>query len=160
MDPSDPLDAQRIVVEYMTLLERDVAANRHPAPVDSLPYAKSIIEDAIRTSVTTLSASDQLTDELRSYFEAAYILLAEYLDDEVVELMTVYRDSAEQLTAQAPHDRTKTAAWRTIAETSALAGEIARAATGSRRRTSPASSSARSSATTASATRRTSWSGT
>jgi hypothetical protein len=43
--------------------------------------------------------------------------------------MTDYRRSAEQLSAEpaAVRDRTSTVAWRTVAETSALAGEVARA---------------------------------
>ncbi|MGE5246107.1 MAG: hypothetical protein ACM3SQ_17925 [Betaproteobacteria bacterium] len=65
LDPLDPLDAQQIVIEYARLLERDISENRHPARVDSLPYAKPIIKSAIRTSATQLAASGQLSDELR-----------------------------------------------------------------------------------------------
>ncbi len=129
MDPSDPLDAQQIVVEYARVLERDIDEQRHPARIDSLPFSKPVIQEAIRTSVTHLLFSGQLTAELRDYFETAYTSLAEYLDPELVALMTEYRRSAEQLSAEpaAVRDRTSTAAWRTVAETSALAGEVARA---------------------------------
>lgn len=130
MNPADPLDAQQIVVEYARVLERDIDEQRHPARIDSLPFSKPVIQTAIRTSVTHLLFSGQLTADLRDYFETAYISLAEYLDPELVTLMNEYRRSAEQLTTEsvAVRDRTTTAAWRTIAETSALAGEVARAA--------------------------------
>ena len=131
MDPLDPLDAQQIVVEYAQMLERDVTENRHPGRVESLPYAKPVIKSAICTSARTLAASGHLTDELREYLETAYTLLAEYLDAELVDLMAEYRQSAEQLTAESPAAREKinTAAWRTLAESSSLAGEVARAVT-------------------------------
>lgn len=129
MDPADPLDAQQIVVQYARVLERDIDEQRHPARIDSLPFSKPVIQEAIRTSVTHLLFSGQLTTELRDYFETAYTSLAEYLDPELVALMTEYRRSAEQLSVEpgAVRDRTSTVAWRTIAETSALAGEVARA---------------------------------
>src|SRR5262249_1982996 len=116
---------------YARMLERDITENRHPAKVDSLPYAKPVIKTAIRTSVETLAASGQLTDELREYFETAYTFLAEYFEGELVELLTAYRRAGEELTAepQSGRDRTQTCAWRTIAESGSLAGEVARAAT-------------------------------
>jgi hypothetical protein len=131
MDPLDPLVARQVVIEYARLLERDVNENRHPARVDTLPYAKVVIKSAIRTAAKNLASSGQLTDELREYLENAYTLLAEYLDGELVELMTEYRRSAEQLTAESPfaRERTQTAAWRTLAESGALAGDVARAVT-------------------------------
>jgi len=131
MDPLDPLDAQQMVIEYARMLERDVTENRHPARVDGLPYAKPVIKSAIRTSARALAATGQLTDELREYLETAYTLLAEYVDAELVDLMTLYRESADALAEQSPVARakTQTAAWRTLAESSSLAGEVARAVT-------------------------------
>ncbi len=131
MDPLDPLDAQQVVIEYARTLERDVTESRHPARLDSLPYAKPVIKSAICTSAKNLAVSGQLTDELRDYLETAYTLLAEYLDGELVDLMSEYRQSAEQLAVESssPRDKTQTAAWRTLAESSALAGEVARAVT-------------------------------
>jgi hypothetical protein len=129
MDPLDPLDAQQVVIEYARLLERDLNEDRHPARVDSLPHAKPVIKTAICTSVKTLARTGRLTEEMRDYFESAYTLLAEYLESELVDLMTEYRESAEQLAAQtlSARDRTSTPAWRTLAHSSALAGEVARA---------------------------------
>jgi hypothetical protein len=131
MDPFDPLDAQQVVIEYARLLERDITEARHPARLDSLPYAKPIIKAAIRTSVTQLALSGQLTEELRGYFETAYTSLAEYLEAELVELMAEYRRCAEQLTAEpvSAKERTSTPAWRTLVDSGALAGEVARATT-------------------------------
>jgi hypothetical protein len=131
MDPFDPPDAQLIVIEYIRTLERDINENRHPARVDSLPYAKPIIKDAIRTSARHLVAIGQMTDEIRAYLETAYTMLAEYLDPELVQLMTQYRQSAQDLEHHtgAGGARTQTAAWRTLVDSSALAGEVARATT-------------------------------
>jgi hypothetical protein len=131
MDPLDPLDAQQVVIEYARMLERDVNENRHPARVDTLPYAKPIIKSAIRTSARQLAFQGQLTDELREYLETAYTLLAEYLEPELVELMSSYRDSAELLAveSQSARDKTQTAAWRVLSDSGSLAAEVARAAT-------------------------------
>ena len=51
MNPADPESAQQIVVEYARKLERDLDENRLPARVDSLPFAKAAIKEAIETSV-------------------------------------------------------------------------------------------------------------
>src|SRR5262245_32771514 len=131
MDPLDPLDARDIVVEYARLLERDISENRHPARVETLPYAKPILKTAIRTAVTQLASAGQLTDEFREYFETAYVALAEYIDAELVDLMTEYRTSAEQLIHEAvgPGEKTQRRAWRTLAQSSKLAGGVARTVT-------------------------------
>ena len=131
MNPDDPLDAQQMVAEYARLLERDIQEERHPARIDSLPYAKPLIKSAIRTSVIRLAATGQLTDELREFLETAYISLAEYLEDELVDLMTQFRQSAEELAAhaQSAREKTATAAWQTLARSGSLAGEVARATT-------------------------------
>ena len=131
MDPLDPLDARQVVVEYARVLERDLNEHRHPARIDSLPYAKAIIKTAIRTSVQAVRASGQLTDDIRDFLETAYVSLAEYVDDELVQLMTQYRTSAAELAAdpRLAREKTTTTAWRTVSESGALAGEVARAIT-------------------------------
>jgi len=122
--------AQQIVVEYVRTLERDLDENRLPARVDSLPFAKAAIKDAIETSVTFLSSTHELTDELRVFFETAYVSLAEYLEPELVALVLEYRRAAEELSASvSTADRTATPAWRTLSESAGLAGQIARATT-------------------------------
>ena len=130
MNPADPESAQQIVVEYARKLERDLDENRLPARVDSLPFAKAAIKEAIETSVTYLSSTETLTDELREYFETAYVSLAEYLEPELVSLVIEYRRAAEELSAGSrTTDRIATPAWRTLTESAGLAGEIARATT-------------------------------
>jgi hypothetical protein len=131
MDPLDAADAQHIVIEYARVFERDVEQNRHPARADSLPFAKAIIQTAIRTSVLHLALSGQLTEDLRAYFETAYTGLAEYLDPEIVTLLNEYRHSAEQLTSVSPvrSEKTNSDAWRSVVDASSLVGEIARATT-------------------------------
>ena len=131
MDPLDAADAQQIVIEYARVFERDLEENRHPARVDSLPFAKPVIQAAIRTSVAHLAVSGQLTEDLRAYLETAYIGLAEYLDPELVALVTEYRHATDELTNVSPATREKTSsgAWRSVADASALVGEIARATT-------------------------------
>ena len=131
MDPLDPADAQQIVIAYARLLERDLTEDRLPARLDSLPYSKPIIKSAIQTFVHALSAQGQLTAEHRDYLESAYSFLAEYVDTELVELVTEYRRSAEQLAAESPlvREKTQTPAWRTLVESGSLAGEMARATT-------------------------------
>jgi hypothetical protein len=129
-DDADLAYAQQVVVEYSRALERDLTENRLPARVDSLPFAKAAIMDAIETSVTYLSSTASLTDELREYFETAYVSLAEYLEPELVALVLEYRRAAEELSAGvSTADRTASAAWRTLNESAGLAGEIARATT-------------------------------
>jgi hypothetical protein len=131
MEQLDPFIAQQIVVEYARLLERDLSESRHPARADTLPHAKPLIQSAIWTSVRCLVESGQLTDDMREYLETAYVSLAEYLDGELVDLMTEYRRSADELAAVAPmaRDKVQTSAWRTLADSGSLAGEVARATT-------------------------------
>lgn len=131
MDPQDPLDAQQVVIEYAQLLERDINEGRHPARSESLPYAKPTIKAAIRTSVRQLARTGQLTEEMRQYLETAYTFLAEYVDDELVDLVTEFRDSAEQLAAgpQSSGEKMKTSASRTVAASGSMAGEVARTTT-------------------------------
>jgi len=128
MDPLDPLDAQQVVVEYARVLERDLSEQRHPSRVDSLPYAKPVIKSAIQTSVASVMQSGQMTDDLRDFLCTAYVSLADYIESELVELMTQFRDSAAELaaTAPSPREKTATAAWQTVASSGALAGEVAR----------------------------------
>ena len=128
MNPADPERAQRIVAEYTRVLERDMNEGTFPAPVDSLPFAKPTIKTAIETSVVLLASSGRLTEELREFLRTAYISLADYVGSDLVRLMREYNQAGEQLVADQRLAREKTggAAWRTLTESSRLAGEIAR----------------------------------
>jgi hypothetical protein len=97
--------------------------------VSALPYSRDIIKQAIRTSARALSASGQLTDELRAFLQGAYVSLADFIDEELVRLMREYNRAASEL-AEAPQasgERVKTPSWQTLQRTGALAGEIAKA---------------------------------
>jgi hypothetical protein len=122
--------AQQVVVEYARTLSRDIGEGRLPQRVDALPFSKPAIRQAIESCVTFLSSTTGLTDEMREFFETAYISLAEYLEAELVSLVHGYRRAAEELSADTTiADRTSTPAWRTLAEGAGLAAEIARATT-------------------------------
>jgi hypothetical protein len=127
MNPADPESAQRIVAEYGALLEQHTVDEVYPAPVRTLPYPKQVIKDAIHTSVRLLTATGQMTEELSAYLEIAYVSLADYVDDDVVRLMTEHRMAAEKLQQQSlvPGERTATAEWHVLARTSGLAGRVA-----------------------------------
>lgn len=129
MNLHDPRVAQQIVSEYATVLEGRTPESGKPVTLSTLPYTKDTIKSAIRTSVTALMASGQMTDELRDFLEVAYVSLADYLDDELARLMTEYRDAAARLAAESgpARDRQSSQAWQTLQRTSRLAGEIAKA---------------------------------
>ncbi len=130
MTDADLAFAQQVVVEYARVLARDLSEDRLPERVDVLPFSKTAIKDAIETSVTYMSSTTGLTDEMREFFETAYVSLAEYLESELVTLVQDYRRAAEELSAGTTiADRTSTPAWRTLAEGAGLAAEIARATT-------------------------------
>jgi hypothetical protein len=128
MHIDDPAQAQQVVVEYARVLERHIEEQRHPAPIDSLPYAKPVIKAAIRTAAVGLVASHQLTDELREFLETAYVSLADYLEADLVRLLTEYREAAAELAVEGrlASETTTTPAWQRIAGSGAIAGEIAR----------------------------------
>jgi hypothetical protein len=126
MNPNDPESAHRIVAEYARVLEEG-DAQAFPASVRTLPYPKLTIKAAILTCATTLRDTRQLTDEMRDFLEQAYVALADYVDEDLVRVMTEYRESlAAVADVQATRDKLQTPAWQRIAETSRLAGEIAK----------------------------------
>jgi hypothetical protein len=128
VNPADPESAQRIVADYSQVLERDMDGGTFPAPLDSLPYAKATIKAAIETAVLALASTGRLTDELHEFLRTAYVSLADYVGSDLVRLMREYNRAGEQLAADHRLAREKTgdAAWRTLNDSSRLAGEIAR----------------------------------
>lgn len=126
MDPDHPESAHRIVAEYAHVLEQG-DAQTFPTSVRTLPYPKQTIKAAILTCVANLRATDQLTHEMRDFLEQAYAALADYVDEDLVRVMTEYRESlAAVADVRAAHDKLQTPAWQRVAETSRLAGEIAK----------------------------------
>ena len=129
VNPEDPESAQRIVAEYATVLERHLSTGDLPATVESLPYPKQTIKSAIRTSVETIASAGLMTGELREFLETAYVSLADYVGADLVTLMNEYRRAGDDVAADRRLTREKTSgtAWKTLAESGSLAGEIARA---------------------------------
>lgn len=126
MNPEDPESAQAIVAEYVRMLEQqsEVAP---PASLKMLPYPKQTLKVAILTCATRLREMEQLTDELRALLEGAYVSLAEYMDEELVRIVTEYREASAALGLQGQaHDRIKTPEWQRMVDTSRLVGDIAR----------------------------------
>jgi hypothetical protein len=126
MNPEDPESAQRIVAEYLHLLQAD-GGQEFPAPVRMLPYPKQIIKAAILTCAATLRATEQLTEDMRELLEQAYVALADYVEEDVVRVMAEYREALASVAhVQAARDKIQTPGWQRIAQTSRLAGEIAK----------------------------------
>jgi hypothetical protein len=126
MNPDNPESAQRIVAEYAQLLERG-DSDAYPASLRTLPYPKQTIKSAILTCAATLRETQQLTDDMREFLEEAYAALADYVDDDLVRIMAEYREAlAAVADVQAARDKLQTPAWQRIADTSRLAGEIAK----------------------------------
>jgi hypothetical protein len=127
MNPDDPESAQQIVAEYARAQEQH-GDRPYPASIRTLPYPKATLKRAIVTCRMTLERTGQLTDELLEFLETAYVSLADYLDDELVRVMAEYREATASIAAdtRAAREKVHTPAWQRIAETSRIAGDIAR----------------------------------
>jgi hypothetical protein len=129
MEPITSHDAQRIVAAYLKVVDAHAEAEAYPCPVDGLPESKAVIRAAFRTCLEALTASGQLTHELRDYLEIAYVSLADYVDGECVALLREYGRAGEELAAdrRLARDKLGTDAWQRLSEQSPLAGQLARA---------------------------------
>jgi hypothetical protein len=126
MNPDDPESAQRIVAEYARVLELD-DRQTFPASARTLPYPKQAIKAAILTCTATLRETQQLTDDMREFLEEAYAALADYVDEDLVRVMAEYRQALTAVAdVQTARDKMQMPAWQRIADTSRLAGDIAR----------------------------------
>lgn len=72
--PTDPCDAQVILLEYLHVFESRL---QHPERVPPLPYPTQTIESALRTAMRALTATGQMSDDIRSYLEMAHRALTE-----------------------------------------------------------------------------------
>ena len=128
VNPDDPESAQRIVADYAQLLERMLASDRWPAATEELPYPKQTIKAAIRTSVNALASANQLTSDLRTFLEGAYVSLADFVGADIVRFMREYQSAGSALETDRRVTREKVAgaAWQNIAANGTLAGGIAR----------------------------------
>ena len=128
MDPTDPIVAQKMVSEYVALLEQHAGEDVYPAPIASLPCSKEILKASIRTSAAALMSSGQMTGDMRDFLEVAYMSLADYVEDDLVQLMREYQTAGAELAADArlAKDKMGTPAWQQLSATGRLAGEIAK----------------------------------
>jgi hypothetical protein len=125
----DPATAQQLVARYVALVEEHTNGNAFPASVATLPASKAAIKDAVRTVVEALAMTNQLTDDLTGFLEDAFVALANYVDDELAALAAEHRRAsiALETDSREPRERLESPNWTTLARTSPLAGEIARA---------------------------------
>lgn len=129
MSPHIPEEAQQIVVAYAARLEQDAASGRQLLPLSTLPFPKPVIQQAIRTVTTAVLETEQMTGPMNEFLEAAYVALADYVDDDIARLLTQHFDAGLALETEEAigKEKTKTAAWRLAAETGPLIGRIGQA---------------------------------
>jgi hypothetical protein len=127
MDAANPRDAQRIVADYLTVVEEHASANVYPGSLRDLPHAKETIRAAFKTAMDALIQTGQLTSELRDYLEVGYVSLADYVDDECVKLLGEYLRAGDELAEdrRLAREKIQTEAWRRLSEQSRLAGHLA-----------------------------------
>jgi hypothetical protein len=124
LDPHDPYDAHAIVTSYLSVLERHMQHEDYPLRRSMLPFPRDVIRVAVLTMVDVTSA----TGELAELLEAAHVALADYVDDELAELLTAHREAGLAL-ADAPgldQAKAQTGAWQTLAHTGGVVGDLAR----------------------------------
>jgi hypothetical protein len=128
VDPSNFREAQRVVADYLKVVEAHAAQEIYPGSVRDLPHSKEIIRSAFKTATEALVTTGQLTAELRDYLEVGYVSLADYVDDEMVTLLREYRHAGEELAEdrRLAKEKLGTEAWQRISEQGRLAGELAR----------------------------------
>ena len=128
MDPSSFREAQRIVADYLKVVEAHAAQEVYPGSLRDLPHSKENIRAAFRTVIEALIGTGQLTPELRDYLEVGYVSLADYVDDEIGTLLREYRRAGEELAddKRLAREKLATEAWQRVSEQSRLAGEVAR----------------------------------
>jgi hypothetical protein len=128
VDAASFRDAQRIVADYLKVVEAHAAQEIYPGSLRDLPHSREHIRSAFKTAIEALVTTDQLTPELRDYLEVGYVSLADYVDDEIVSLLREYRRAGEELAddRRLAKEKLGTEAWQRISEQSRLAGEVAR----------------------------------
>src|SRR5262245_10678858 len=127
--PPGPASAQQLVARYAALVAEQTEGQLLPASTTTLPAPKAAVKCAIETVLQALAATDQLTDELESFLEEAFVALANYVDPEMAALAAEHRRASEALERdpRQPQERLASPNWSVVARTSRLAGEIAQA---------------------------------
>jgi hypothetical protein len=128
VDPSNFREAQRVVADYLKVVEAHAAQEVYPGSLRDLPHSKEIIRSAFKTAIEALVSTGQLTPELRDYLEVGYVSLADYVEEEVATLLREYRRAGEELAEdrRLAKEKVGTEVWQRISEQSRLAGEVAR----------------------------------
>jgi hypothetical protein len=128
VDAASFRDAQRIVADYLKVVEAHATQEVYPGSLRDLPHSKEIIRSAFKMAIEGLVGTNQLTTELRDYLEVGYVSLADYVDDEIVTLLREYRRAGEELAEdrRLAKEKVGTEAWQRISEQGRLAGEVAR----------------------------------
>ena len=128
MDAASFRDAQRIVADYLKVVEAHAAQEVYPGSLRDLPHSKEIIRSAFKTAIEALVSTGQLAPELRDYLEVGYVSLADYVEEEVATLLREYRRAGEELAEdrRLAKEKVGTEVWQRISEQSRLAGEVAR----------------------------------
>ena len=128
MDPSNFREAQRVVADYLKVVEAHAAQEVYPGSLRDLPHSKEIIRSAFKTAIEALVSTGQLAPELRDYLEVGYVSLADYVEEEVATLLREYRRAGEELAEdrRLAKEKVGTEVWQRISEQSRLAGEVAR----------------------------------
>jgi len=128
VDAASFRDAQRIVADYLKVVEAHAAQEVYPGSLRDLPHSKEIIRSAFKTAIEALVSTGQLAPELRDYLEVGYVSLADYVEEEVATLLREYRRAGEELAEdrRLAKEKVGTEVWQRISEQSRLAGEVAR----------------------------------
>jgi hypothetical protein len=128
VDPSNFREAQRVVADYLKVVEAHAAQEVYPGSLRDLPHSKEIIRSAFKTAIEALVSTGQLAPELRDYLEVGYVSLADYVEEEVATLLREYRRAGEELAEdrRLAKEKVGTEVWQRISEQSRLAGEVAR----------------------------------
>jgi len=87
VDAASFRDAQRIVADYLKVVEAHAAQEVYPGSLRDLPHSKEIIRSAFKTAIEALVSTGQLAPELRDYLEVGYVSLADYVEEEVATLL-------------------------------------------------------------------------
>ena len=124
--PDQPTDAQDIVAAYLRCLS-DHDAELYPCSVRDLPYPKTILRPAFKTTVATLVALGRMTEELREYLQIAYVSLADYIEPDHATLLHEYVNAGHAMATDSRLMHENPDALRRITRQGQLAGQIASA---------------------------------
>ena len=123
----DPERAQTVVADYVAVLERHISQKEHPAPLASLPHPKETIRRSIQACTVSLVSTGQMTADLRDFLQVAYVSLADYQPDDLIQLLADFDAASRDLGAQdgPTRERARSAAWSRLSTTGSLVAKVA-----------------------------------